>query len=153
MTMQLLAMVRVIKWVKTVMTLITVLLVMSCWHREMEETVNLIINNGLDNHIELKFFKNGLPSGKKSTSRLGKGEVFSDGDTNTGVQINGIFEADSIEMIFDNERIETHKLFYNEPVGNSLFDFSSYEKKGDTHTYTIDEKNYNNAILCDGPCN
>lgn len=124
----------------------------SCWPREMEETVNLVINNGLDNRVDMKFFRNGLPSGKKSISKLGKGEIFRDGDTNMGVQINGIFQADSIELIFDNDRIETHKLFFNEPAGNSLFDFSSYEKKGDIHTYTIDAKNYNNATPCDGIC-
>ncbi|MFC4220732.1 hypothetical protein [Flagellimonas marina] len=100
----------------------------------------------------MRFFSQGLPSGKKVISRQGKGEIFRDGDTDTGVMIHEIFQADSIEMIFDNDRIETHKLFYNEPAGNSLFDFSAYQRKGDTYTYTIDAKNYNNATPCDGPC-
>ena len=81
----------VIKDVRTVLTLITVLLAMSCWPREIEETVNLIINNGLDNRVDMKFFRDGLPSGKKWITKLGKGEIFRDGDTNMGVQINGIF--------------------------------------------------------------
>ena len=151
--MPLLAMGLVTKCKKTLLTLITGLLVISCWPREMEETVNLIINNGLENRIDMKFFRNGLPSERKPISKMGPGEIFREGDTQTGVLIYEIFQADSIELIFDNELIETHKLFYNEPVGNSLFDFSSYQREGDTYTYTIDEKNYNNATPCDGPCN
>lgn len=132
--------------------LILPFLVISCWPREMEETINLLINNGLDNRVELKFFKNGLPSGKKSISKLGKGEIFSDGDTDTVVLINEILQADSIVMIFDNERRETHMLLTNQPMDHNLFNYDSYEITGDTYTYTIDEKNYNNAIPCDGPC-
>ena len=146
------AMGLVIKLVRTILTLITVLLAMSCWPREMEETINLVINSDLDNRVDMKFFRNGLSSERKTISKTGPGEIFRDGDTDMGVQIHGIFQADSIELIFDNERIETHKLFYNEPVGNSLFDFSSYQRKGDTYTYTIDTKNYNNATPCNGPC-
>lgn len=128
------------------------LLVISCWPREMEETINLVINSDLDNHVDMKFFRNGLPSKRKAISKTGPGEIFRDGDTQTGVLIYEIFQADSIELIFDNERIETHKLFYYEPVDHSLFDYGSYQRKGDTYTYTIDAKNYNNATPCDGPC-
>jgi len=113
----------------------------------MEETVNLIINNGLDNRVDMKFFRNGLPSERKPISKIGPGEIFKEGDTQTGVLIYEIFQADSIVMIFDNERMEIHSLFANEPVNHSLFDYDSYQREGDTYTYTIDEKNYNNATL------
>jgi len=66
-------------------------LICSCWPRELEETINLVIINGLDNRVDMKFFRDGLPSGKKWITKLGKGEIFRDGDTNMGVQINGIF--------------------------------------------------------------
>ncbi|WP_242535695.1 hypothetical protein [[Muricauda] lutisoli] len=132
--------------------MIPLLLLNSCWPREMEETINLVINNGLENRVDMRFFSNGLPSGKKAIFIRGKGEIFRDGDTATIVQVHEILQADSIVIVFDNERIETHKLFYNEPLGNNLFDLSSYQRKGDTYTYIIDEKNYNNAIPCNGPC-
>lgn len=145
-------MVHVIKRNRTIVTLIPLLLLNSCWPREMEETINLVINNGLDNRVVTLFFSNGIPSGEESIFINGKGEIFRDGDTATIVQVHEILQADSIVIVFDNERIETHKLFYNEPPGNSLFDLSSYQRKGDTYTYTIDAKNYNNAQICEGPC-
>lgn len=145
-------MVHVTKWNKTILILIPLLLLNSCWPREMEETINLVINNGLDNRVVMLFFSNGIPSGEESIFINGKGEIFRDGDTATIVQVHEILQADSIVIVFDNERIETHKLFYNEPPGNNLFDLCSSQRKGDTYTYIIDEKNYNNAIPCDGPC-
>jgi len=118
----------------------------------MEETINLVINNGMDNRVDMKFFRDGLPSGKKSISKLGKGEIFRDGDTDTVVLINEILQADSIVMIFDNERRETHTLLTNQPRNHNLFNYDSYQITGDIYTYTIDAKNYNNATPCDGPC-
>ncbi|MBO6531813.1 MAG: hypothetical protein JJ885_02090 [Muricauda sp.] len=139
--------------IKTLSRLFLCFLFSSCWPREMEETINLVINSDLDSRVDIKFFRNGLSSERKAISKTGPGEVFRDGDTDMGVQIHGIFQADSIELIFDNERLETHYLFTNEPAGNSLFDFDSYKRDGETYTYTIDTKNYNNATPCDGPCN
>ncbi|MFC4220730.1 hypothetical protein [Flagellimonas marina] len=59
------------------------------------------------------------------------------------------FEADSIALIFNNERVEGHT--FNSPAGNSML--TNYERNGDHFTYTITEENYNNANPCDGPCN
>jgi len=143
----------VIKCIKTVLTLITVLLVMSCWPREMEETGIIVINNGLDNHVDMQFFRNSIPSGLKIVSKTGKGEIFKGEDTSTVITINQILQADSIVLIFDNERIETHYLHIVVPVGHSLFNNDSYIHDGSTSTYTIDAKNYDNATPCDGPCN
>ncbi|MBO0341998.1 hypothetical protein J0654_10085 [Muricauda lutimaris] len=137
---------------KILLYLIVPFLIISCWPREMEETINLVINNGLDNRVVMLFFSNGIPSGEESIFINGKGEIFRDGDTATIVQIHEILQADSILIVFDNERIETHKLFYNEPPGNSLFDLSSYQRKGDTYTYTIEAKNHDYAQICNGPC-
>ena len=69
------AMGLVIKLVRKVLILITVLLAISCWHREMEETGIIIINNGLDNYVDLKFFRNGLPSERKTISKTGQGII------------------------------------------------------------------------------
>ncbi|MFC4220729.1 hypothetical protein [Flagellimonas marina] len=128
-------------------------LVFSCGVKDYEETGIIIINNGLDNNVQMRFYSNGLPSGKKSIFKQGKGEIFRGEDTSTVVVINQILQADSIVMIFDNERLETHFLYTVEPKGHSLFKSDSYVHDGNTSTYTIDAKNYNNATPCDGPCN
>jgi len=73
-------------------------LICSCWPREIEETVNLIINNGLDNRVDMMFFGDGLPSGKKSITKLGKGEIFNDGDTQTEVLIYEISQANPLYL-------------------------------------------------------
>jgi hypothetical protein len=101
----------------------------------------------------MQFFRNSIPSGLKIVSKTGKGEIFKGEDTSTVITINQILQADSIVLIFDNERIETHYLHIVVPVGHSLFNNDSYIHDGSTSTYTIDAKNYDNATPCDGPCN
>ena len=137
---------------KKAVFLFLLIFLQSCWPREMVETVNLIITNGLDLHVQMRFFSKGLPSGREIISKTGPGEIFSDGGTDTGVLIHEIFQADSIVIVFNNERIEIHDLLTNEPIDHNLFNYDSYQRKGDTWTYTIDTKNYNNATPCDGPC-
>ncbi|RDY59610.1 hypothetical protein [Flagellimonas nanhaiensis] len=127
--------------------------VISCWPKDYEETGIIVVNNGLENHVQMRFFSDGLPSGPEIVSKKGKGEIFKGEDTSTVVLINQILQADSIVIIFDNERIEKHYLYTYEPVGHSLFNSDSYQHDGNTSTYTIDAKNYENAELCDGPCN
>ena len=124
----------------------------SCWPKDYMETGIIVVNNGLDNHVEMRFFRDGLPSGKELVFKTGKGEIFRGEDTSTVVVINQILQADSIIMIFDNERLETHFLDTVEPNGHSLFHNDSYIHNGNTSTYTIDAKNYNNATPCDGIC-
>lgn len=137
---------------KAVWSLIVQVLLVSCGVKDYEETGIIIINNGLDNNVQMRFFRNGLPSGKEKISKTGKGEIFKGEDTSTVVLINQILQADSIEMIFDNERLEAHFLYTVEPKGHSLFKSDSHIHDGNTSTYIIDAKNYNNATPCDGPC-
>lgn len=127
-------------------------LMFSCGVKDYMETGIIVVNNGLDNHVEMRFFRDGLPSGKELVFKTGKGEIFRGEDTSTVVVINQILQADSIIMIFDNERLETHFLDTVEPYGHSLFHNDSYIHNGNTSTYTIDAKNYNNATPCDGIC-
>ncbi|MEW2920557.1 hypothetical protein AB1A65_03745 [Muricauda sp. ANG21] len=128
-------------------------LMFSCGVIDYEETGIIIINNSLENNVQMRFFRNGLPSGKEKISKTGEGEIFRGEDTSTVVLINQILQADSIIIIFDNERFETHLLDTVEPKEHSLFSNDSYDNDGNTGTYTIDAKNYNNATPCDGPCN
>lgn len=128
------------------------ILLISCWPREMEETGIIIINNGLENFVRMRFFSDGVSSGLETVFKTGKGEIFRGEDTARVVLINQILQADSIVIIFDNERLETHFLETVEPNGHSLFHNDSYIHNGNTSTYTIDAKNYNNATPCDGIC-
>ena len=146
------AMVHVTKWNKTIVTLIPLLLLNSCWPKDLEETGIIVINNGLDNNVQMRFFRNSIPSGLEIVSKTGKGEIYRGEDKSTLVVINQILQADSIALIFDNERVETHFLHTVVPVGHSLFNNDSYKHDGNTSTYTIDAKNYNNATPCNGPC-
>jgi hypothetical protein len=130
-----------------------IILINSCGVKDYEETGIIVINNGLDNQVQLRFFTNGLPSGQNIVSKTGKGEVFRGEDTARIVLTHQILQADSIVVAFDNERIETHFLYTSEPKGHSLFTSDSYVHNGNISTYTIDTKNYNNATPCDGPCN
>jgi hypothetical protein len=57
----------------------------------MEKTVDLIVNNGLENRVDMRFFRNGLPSEQKTISKTGVGEIFRDSDTQTGVLNYEIF--------------------------------------------------------------
>lgn len=136
---------------KTIFVFLLIFL-QSCWPREMEETGIIIINNGLENFVRMRFFSDGVSSGQETVFKTGKGEIFRGEDTSTVVVINQILQADSIIMIFDNERLETHFLDTVEPNGHSLFHNDSYIHNGNTSTYTIDAKNYNNATPCDGIC-
>ncbi|MFD2100088.1 hypothetical protein [Flagellimonas iocasae] len=63
---------------------------------------------------------------------------------------NDVFKADSVAVIFNNERVEGHTFL--EPFDNSIMDEGDYEINTNQYTYTITEENYNNAIPCDGPC-
>jgi hypothetical protein len=61
-----------------------------------------------------------------------------------------VYEADSVAVIFNMERIEGH--VFIEPISGSIMNLGDYERNGGQFTYTITEENYNNATPCDGPC-
>lgn len=89
------AMVHVTKWNKTIVTLIPLLLLNSCWPKDLEETGIIVINNGLDNNVQMRFFRNSIPSGLEIVSKTGKGEIYRGEDKSTLVVINQILQADS----------------------------------------------------------
>jgi len=72
-----------------------------------------------------------------------------DGVTDREVPID-IFGADSIAVIFDNQKIQAH--YSSIPFQNSLSDFGDYISNGDTKRYIITEENYDDAVECNGDC-
>ncbi|MEP3383137.1 MAG: hypothetical protein ABJN84_01115, partial [Flavobacteriaceae bacterium] len=68
------------------------------------------------------------------------------------------FKADSVSVIFNNERVESHhESFPKNPSSfpnRSMTSSGAYEIKDFRYfTYTITQENYDNAIPCDGSCN
>ena len=112
------------------------------------------IKNGLDMPIVLRFFRNGLPITKTTTVTLqGLGETYEKSGETLGSSTTpfNVFNADSILIVFDGERIQGHNLF--EPKGFSLLNQQDYQNidKG-KFLYMIGQKNYDNSELCNGPC-
>lgn len=113
------------------------------------------IENGLDIPIVLRFYRNGLPSTQTIVVNLeGLGDTYKKSGEALGSSTTpfDVFSADSISMVFDGKRTQGHNLF--EPNVFSLLNQQDYQKMSSGRfLYLIDQNNYNNAILCDGPCN
>src|SRR5690606_7891127 len=89
------------------------------------------IENGLDVPIVLRFFRNGLPSTKTTSVTLGGlGETFKKSGETLGSNTTpfDVFDADSISVVFNGERIQGHNLF--EPKGFSLLNQQDYQNIG-----------------------
>ena len=71
------------------------------------------------------------------------------GEKTTGPR-NAYMLADSIAVIFNNERVEGHNT--SVPDRSLLLNYES-EKGQNVFVYTITQENFDNAIPCDGPCN
>ncbi|RDY59608.1 hypothetical protein [Flagellimonas nanhaiensis] len=118
-------------------------------------TRNYKIVNGTTDAVELHFYEFPLEGQNKfvfTTELDGPGLVIERTlktyalDFNTPIEA---FKADSIALIFNNERVEGHT--FSSPMDNSMLD--DYERNGGQFTYTITEENFNNATPCDEPCN
>lgn len=123
----------------------------SC-HVDKEETVTLEIVNSLDSKVRIEFYDRGFPSGIIMNEIQGQGSLFKGSDTGRVVLIHEIMDADSIVLIFDNQKFESHLLLKNIPVGNSIFDGENYPNINGINTYTITQENYDNAIPCNSSC-
>lgn len=127
------------------------LLCCSC-HKEIQQTVNVQIRNDLDNSVRIEFYRNGFVSGSGSEQVNGKGILYEGSDTDRLVTLATVFVADSIALIFDNQRFEHHLALDNVPLNGNLFSGASYIDNEDVLIYTINENNLNNSVSCDGAC-
>jgi len=136
------------------------IIIFSC-NNESEFPTKYIIENTTERNIEIKFYdrSNEDSSGNStlvdSRSISGKGIIYDESRTVQGPSDSDspleIFKADSLAIFFDNEKVESH--YDGIPSGNSLTFIGDYIGIGNTtYTYKITEKNYENAIPCDGDC-
>ena len=141
-------------FLKVVFIVFLILVIQSCTDLGSTTSKYRIIND-TPHTVELRFYKASIASQERKF--VLKVEIEGEGlvlertlktyppETNKPTDA---YEADSVAVIFNKERVEGHKLFV--PDGNSiLFD---YEINGSQYTYTITDENYNNATPCDGPC-
>ncbi|MBA4746792.1 MAG: hypothetical protein H2058_16215 [Muricauda sp.] len=62
-----------------------------------------------------------------------------------------VFDADSISIIFNEERIQGHNLF--EPKGFSLLNQQDYQNMGNgKFLYLIGQDNYDASVACEDNC-
>lgn len=112
------------------------------------------IENRLNIPIVLRFYRNGLPSTKTTAITLkGPGESYKKSGETLGSNTTpfDVFDADSISIIFNEERIQGHNLF--EPKGFSLLNQQDYQNMGNNKfLYLIGQDNYDASVACEDNC-
>ena len=117
------------------------------------------IVNETKHNIELRFYKAILAGQERNfvfkVDIEGKGLIIKRTLKTYALDIDSpieAFKADSVAVIFNDEKIEGHIL--TKPKFVSIMNISGYESNeaGDDYIYSITEANFNNAASCDGPC-
>lgn len=156
--------------IKKVYLLIAISLLMSCDVIDEQTTdAKFTITNGTDTSINLNFLfednstnnfsetLNPAQSYEGLTIESSVGGIFDDPNKS----VIGAFFADSIEIIFNNERSTTYTYTgngnenptYSEPISRNLFRSGNYEEISEENfIYTITQEDYDNATPCDGLC-
>ena len=136
------------------MTVIFVLPVVGCTP-EQSTVAEYSIENSLNIPITLRFFRNGLPSvGTAPVSLKSSGGTFKKSAESLGSSTSPfeVFDADSIAILFNGERVQGHNLF--EPTGMCLLNQQDYANLGDgKFLYRIKQENLDASILCENECN
>jgi len=116
-----------------------------------------IIENATERAVTIKFYDRqgmGEPILILTKEIDGSGIIYDEFKTLYSPGDNEIpedfFDADSLAVIFDNQKIQAY--YESLPFENSLSDFGDYIQEGDTNRYIITEENYQNAVGCNGDC-
>ena len=113
------------------------------------------IENATTNEVTLRFYSSSQQLLFENQSVEGESLIversadFFPGEITSGPN-DAFMLADSIAVIFNNERVEGHNT--SVPDRSLLLNYES-EKGQNVFVYTITQENFDNAIPCDGPCN
>ena len=118
------------------------------------------IVNETKHNIELRFYKLILAGQERSfvfkVTIEGQGLVIKRTLKTYALDVDSpfeAFEADSVAVIFNKERVEGH--VFIEPMSGSIINRGDYESNeaGNDYVFYLKETNYKNATPCDGSCN
>ncbi|MBZ9632487.1 hypothetical protein LB465_17025 [Salegentibacter sp. LM13S] len=128
----------------------------SCTDQSDHES-RYIIENATDRRVKIKFYDTQVVGVSKLVLYReldGAGIMYDELKTLDGPSDKEIpkdvFGADSLVVIFDKEKIQSH--YSSLPFENSLSDFGDYLNEGNMKSYIISEENYQSATSCDGAC-
>lgn len=133
----------------------------NCRVEAEDDEIQYSIENSLSERVDVKLYLideegNKILSnefGIDGEGKLAMGTVISDNGFNPGP--TDAFKFNFAELIFNNTHLEEHFLEPDAsfvPSGRSILDSGAYLNKNGIATYTINQTNFDNAILCDGPC-
>lgn len=146
-----------IKFISAVLFVITVITFIGCVDGNSYTTKYTIINE-TDYDVRLLFYNVpavGVNEFAFEVTKNGPGNVLERTIETSAVadpnDPKAAYEADSVSLIFDNERIQGH---LGAVPDRSIMFVAHYEanEDGDDYIYRITEENFNNATPCDGPC-
>lgn len=139
-----------------VSSIIIIFTVISCINPDSYEG-RYIIENDIDENVEIRFYNREQDSDPilvLTKAINGRGVLYDESKFLYGPLDREISEyiygADSIAVIFEKKRVESH--YEGFPFENSLTFFSDYKSEGNTKRYIITNQNFENAIPCDGNC-
>ena len=144
-----------------IITFVLILLnIVSCTKLGVLDGSLLRIKNTTDSEVELRLFNNQEENDAVTIVNGGPGEILFEARQIDGQRFlpspSEIFEKDSIVVIFDNERFETHIVSNLEEDKNSIlffiYDFYEIDEEKNELTYEIDQENYDNAEPCVDGC-
>lgn len=136
------------------LTIALILCVLSCTDIGTKTKTFKVVNDTEEQvSLFIYMFKDGKAELVLSESITGKGLIVErtlETDMRDQNTPEIAFQADSVSVIFNNERTEAHSI--NIPYERYLWDTGKVIDDR-CFTYTITQENYDNAIPCDGACN
>ena len=144
-----------------IITFIIILLnIVSCTKLGILNGSLVRIKNTTDSEVELRLHHNNDQGNSVSILNGGPGEVLIearqlDGER-TAPEPTELFKVDSIVVVFNNEKFETHDGTGRLAVvpNSMLFGvvFYEFDEEKNEYTYEIDQENYDNAEPCIDGC-
>lgn len=153
--------------VKRILSWIVVMLLLKACVRELDMVEGFIsVENGTESTVKIKFFSSSdleplddviLNSNQRFSTDVEESENLELFTTPDGLA-SGFLRSDSLQIIFNNERINTMYLVpppdrFSSPINRNIYRLGNYESIGnDEYLFTITQEDFDSATPCDGPC-